>query len=444
MPRTKAQRRSKGDGTVYQTTVRTRRKDGSVTGRVVWRAELEYTDAEDRVQKRSVQRNSEADAKTELRRWLLERAAKGTVAKQREARGPFFEEYADSWLARRKPEIGDSTYRQYTGNLTRLKAFFKGVRLRAITQDHTTRFLSDFQSHRKKGAREHETGETTRKQCLVVLKMILADALAEGVLARMPFETRGRRGVRMRVERREMHVMDREEQRAFLAAASNDRLSALWQLALASGMREGELLALRWKHIKDDHIVVQRRLDSKSKKSKQTKTRASVRRIDLDPITMASLNAHRSRMLVERNKYEDFMANPPQQKRRDRKTVQPPPAGSTCRSEDLVFTNEAGKAISASNLTKRDFKPLLNAAGLSDVFRIHDLRHTHATALLSNGVNPKVVQERLGHENVRTTLDLYGHCLPTSQREAATLTGRLLYGENSLMLDLTVKRADAA
>jgi site-specific recombinase XerD len=108
--------------------------------------------------------------------------------------------------------------------------------------------------------------------------------------------------------------------------------------------------------------------------------------------------------------------------------------------DNLVFVNEAGKAVSASNLVEREFRPIVETAGISDEFRFHDLRHSHATLLLSGGMNPKVVQERLGHQSVKTTLDLYGHVLPTAQRDAATLVGNVLFSGKSLTSSLTAVR----
>jgi len=115
--------------------------------------------------------------------------------------------------------------------------------------------------------------------------------------------------------------------------------------------------------------------------------------------------------------------------------------GISTGPRDLVFVNHAGKAISASNLVDREFRPIVEAAGISDEFRFHDLRHSHATLLLSGGMNPKVVQERLlGHESVKTTLDLYGHVLPTAQRDAATLVGNVLFSGKSLTSSLSAVR----
>jgi len=86
--------------------------------------------------------------------------------------------------------------------------------------------------------------------------------------------------------------------------------------------------------------------------------------------------------------------------------------------EALVFTDQIGNPLRKSNVIRRSFHPLLRRAGLA-LIRFHDLRHSHATALLLGGVHPKVVQERLGHSSVVLTLDTYSHVLGGMQREAA-------------------------
>ena len=73
----------------------------------------------------------------------------------------------------------------------------------------------------------------------------------------------------------------------------------------------------------------------------------------------------------------------------------------------------------AKNLTARSFKPLLERAGLPDI-RLHDLRHTCATLLLSRGVHPKFVKELLGHATIAITLDTYSHVLPSMSDQTAT------------------------
>ena len=81
-----------------------------------------------------------------------------------------------------------------------------------------------------------------------------------------------------------------------------------------------------------------------------------------------------------------------------------------------VFCDTQGGPIHKQNLVRRSFKPLLKEAGLPDI-RFHDLRHTAATLLLSQGVHPKIVQELLGHSNISVTLDTYSHVMPTLKRE---------------------------
>jgi integrase len=81
------------------------------------------------------------------------------------------------------------------------------------------------------------------------------------------------------------------------------------------------------------------------------------------------------------------------------------------RENGLVFATEIGTPLNRHNLTQRSFRPLLERAGLPQI-RFHDLRHTCATILLSQGVHAKFVQELLGHSTIAITLDTYSHVLP--------------------------------
>ena len=83
-----------------------------------------------------------------------------------------------------------------------------------------------------------------------------------------------------------------------------------------------------------------------------------------------------------------------------------------------MFASETGKPLDRRDLTSRRFKPLLKCAGLPH-FRFHDLRHTCATLLLTQNVNPKIVSKMLGHATTAITLDIYSHVLPTMQESAA-------------------------
>jgi integrase len=91
-----------------------------------------------------------------------------------------------------------------------------------------------------------------------------------------------------------------------------------------------------------------------------------------------------------------------------------------------VFPSRLGTPMNAKNLTARYFKPLLVKTGLPKSVRLHDLRHTCATLLLSKGVHPKIVQELLGHATISITLDTYSHVLPNMQGEAVTAMQEVL------------------
>ncbi len=92
-----------------------------------------------------------------------------------------------------------------------------------------------------------------------------------------------------------------------------------------------------------------------------------------------------------------------------------------------MFTSPEGAWVRANNLRRREFRRVLERAGLPRI-RFHDLRHTAATLMLAQGVHPKVVQEALGHSQISITLDTYSHVLPTMQREAADRLDALLGG----------------
>jgi integrase len=99
--------------------------------------------------------------------------------------------------------------------------------------------------------------------------------------------------------------------------------------------------------------------------------------------------------------------------------------GPEYEDHGLGFAQANGRPLDARHLVQRDFEPLMKRAFLPRI-RFHDLRHSHATHLLRAGVNPKVVQERLGHSRVGVTMDVYSHVLPGMQAEAAQRVDAIL------------------
>jgi integrase len=104
--------------------------------------------------------------------------------------------------------------------------------------------------------------------------------------------------------------------------------------------------------------------------------------------------------------------------------------GSAWTDLDLVFPSEIGTPHSSANITRRAFKPALKRAGIRSSIRLYDLRHTCATLLLSAGINPKIVSERLGHASVTLTLDVYSQVLPNMQESASEQLEAIIFRKN--------------
>jgi integrase len=216
------------------------------------------------------------------------------------------------------------------------------------------------------------------------------------------------------VKRYEIQPLNSEQIQQFLTAARGHRLEALFVLALATGMRRGELLALKWRDINfaTGTLRVRRILTHMPAKlngkggyvEAEPKTEKSRRSITLAPFALEKLKQHRVRQVEEKLK-----------------------AGTAWTDHDLVFSSTVGGHLHTSRILFAQFKQLLKEADLPDI-RFHDLRHSSATMLLSLGVHPKVVQEILGHSQISMTMDIYSHVLPTMQRETMSKLNDALQG----------------
>ena len=211
-----------------------------------------------------------------------------------------------------------------------------------------------------------------------------------------------------RVPRFELTPLDPDQARQLLEAIRGDRLEALYTVALAVGLRQGEALGLRWQDVDLDagllHVrhALQRNADGKLGLG-EPKSRTSRRSIALPPPATAALREHRRRQLQERLL-----------------------AADRWQGYDLVFTSTVGTPSDGTAITKR-FQRLLADAGLPRQ-RFHDLRHACASLLLAQGIHPRVVMEILGHSQISLTMNTYSHVIPALQRDAADRMGDLLAG----------------
>ncbi len=195
--------------------------------------------------------------------------------------------------------------------------------------------------------------------------------------------------------RGEVDALSAEQVEAFFRAARGDRFEALYVLAIHTGMRQGELLGLKWSDLDLSGSEPSLRLARQLQRVRgggglsfsQTKTKKG-RHVSLTPSAVAALQHHRKRQAEEKLK-----------------------AGPLYEDQGLVFATLRGTPLEATNIVSRSYKPLLRQAGLPDI-RFHDLRHTCATLLFGEKQHPKDVQLLLGHANVRMTLDTYSHAIP--------------------------------
>ncbi len=201
-----------------------------------------------------------------------------------------------------------------------------------------------------------------------------------------------------KVHKEEVRLLTRDEARRFLDTVRGDRFEALYVVAVQCGLRQGELLALRWEDVDLEARTLQMRRTLAREGSKlsvgPTKTSKGRRKVKLTRDATEALLSHLARQLVEIDK-----------------------AGEKWQENGLVFCTGKGTLINPTNLRRRSFAPLLERAGLP-AMTFHQLRHTAATILLLKNVNPKVVSEMLGHATIAITLDTYSHVLPNMQDSA--------------------------
>jgi integrase len=269
-------------------------------------------------------------------------------------------QYLTGWLRSIEGTVSERTYLGYAQMVNKhITPTIGKNRLKNLTPNHVRSVYKQ---------KQQSLSPRTIQYIHVTLHKALKQAVLDGLLPRNVTDA-----VRPpKVVRDEVRPLSQDEARKLLAAARGERLEALYIVALHTGLRQGELLRLRWSDLDRDKLSV-----------RGTKSQGSRRVIRLSQTALEALRSHRKRQLEEQLRATD------------------------CEDSGLIFATQSGKQMDRHNLW-RQFKRQLKRADLPDI-PFHNLRHTCATILFQRGTHPKLVQQLLGHASIKITLDTYSH-----------------------------------
>lgn len=376
-------------------TTRTRRGygEGSI-GRLGkrWRVRISVRGVDGRRKQLAVYAKTQAEARKLLLSTARQRAQQGNQSHI----GETLEQYLRRWLGYAEKTTRPTTYGNYRLVCERhIVPIIGKVRLADLTPEHVDAVTS------------HAVAAGLSSGSVKNVRAALATALNRAVKWQIP----GARNVVAmtagpKVKHREQRYLDRDQAQQLLAAIQATPMEAFFALALYSGMRLGELQALSWEDVDFERQTLRvRRSYRDGMGISDPKTTHSTRTLDLSDPMMAVLKSRRKAQMLD-------------QAEAGKQGV------SWLNRWSLVFTGPFGRPTSRNSI-HRELAALLRKAGLPRI-RLHDLRHTCATLQLAAGVQPKVVQENLGHSKISTTLDLYAHVMPTTRREPADTLAALL------------------
>jgi integrase len=367
----KQKRRGHGEGTIYQ------RKDGR------WVAEITLENGK----RKPFYGKTRKEAADKLYKALQEQKQGALITAPQQS----LQAHMEHWLQVKRLQLKDGTYQYYRVYIEAYIVPALGhLRLQKLTDVHIQAFYADLLE---------DLSPNTVRLIHTILRGALAAAVKSKKIATNPCEL----VTPPRAVKKELAYLTLEQAQRLLEVARNRTLDCLLTVAIATGMRRGELLALRWSDIDfgkaSVHVI--RSLSYRNPdgtgyehKEEEPKTASSKRTLPLPDFALEALQRHRVRQLEIRLSTPEW------------------------ENKELVFTNSRGGYLWADT-TREQLGKLLQEAG-PPAIRFHDLRHSAATILLAMGINPKVVQERLGHSSVSITLGVYGHVTESMQHEATT------------------------
>jgi integrase len=329
-----------------------------------------------------------AKTQSECRAWIKEMLQQIDAGLSFEGTQVTLARFLETWLSGKELSRRPKTVQQYRQIARQhILPVLGRMRLQDIQPAH----IKQLYALKQKEGR----GARTIQLIHAVLHNALKQAVREGLLGRNPVSA----VERPKVEQAEMKIWNEEQIQKFLITASGSPFEAVYYLALATGMREGELLGLKWPDIDWNKgvLFVQRQLQQISGQGYvfiPPKTKSGRRKIKIGSATLKQLERH------QRQQAHD-------------KTI----AGERWHEHDLVFPTTLGTPLDDKRV-RNEFKSILKQAGLPAI-RFHDLRHTSLNALLDMGLPVNTVQGRAGHAKASTTVNIYGHATARLQTEAA-------------------------
>ncbi|MCP4544929.1 MAG: site-specific integrase [bacterium] len=342
-----------------------------------------YRDAQGRLHQRIVS-NDKDEAKKALTKAMRE-VDQGLH--RPDARKVVFGTYARTWLEGKKAEIRPTTWRAYRTHVLRHMLDpdigLSAVRFHKITLP----LLRSFRTALIDPSRE--LSPKSVNAVLTTLGCILDQARKDGFLTVNP----ARDLKKLPVPHREMDFLQPFEVAPLLEQANvtDKTLHVAVTLAIFTGLRRSELLALRFEDIVDDgsgsYLRVTRTYHGKGR-FEEPKTQRSRRNVSIPSFVLRTIRGHRLR--------------------------QGNPSG-----EGLIFDNGTGQPLDPDHLSKTLWKRLLRSAGVRESLRWHDLRHTYASLMLAEGVNMNVIKTQMGHSSISVTMDRYAHLMPSACQDAA-------------------------
>jgi len=305
-----------------------------------------------------------------------------------------FDELVEAYRAGHiRVAVRDTTAEWYEGAIrNHLLPYFTGHKARAITVEQIERFRAVLLD---KGI-----GRRTINKCLTLLGALYRYGLKHRWVSYNPASlvSKLKQTTSAKQEFIDNNILTPAEINALLGT-SDARYKPLLMTAVLTGLRQGELLGLRWGDIDWKANQIHVRQSWSGGRFSEPKTKSSRRKVDMPEVLVAELKRWKLRC----------------------------PVGE----HDLVFPNSDGKPEHPSNVLRRGFFPALRRAGLRKI-RFHDLRHTYASLLIANKEEPKRIQTLMGHSSIKITFDVYGHLLPNASDGVADRLSGLVFSEDAV------------